>query len=96
MKHSTPQTSKTHVSCNVDLETWQIISSQSEILYQVLVFSIILLILILYKYNRGLTFTGFPILIQFLPRRTPAVEASNDVTAQSLTSPIGLLTFIHI
>lgn len=40
--------------------------------------------------------THFPIFIQFQSRRTPAVETSNGVTAESLTASIGLLTFIHI
>lgn len=48
------------------------------------------------KYSRGLTLTGFAIFIQFLSGRTPAVEASNGVTAESLTASISLLTFIHI
>lgn len=40
--------------------------------------------------------TCFSIFVQFLSRRTPAVETSNGVTAESFTASIGLLTFIHI
>lgn len=40
--------------------------------------------------------TCFAIFIQFQSRRTPAVETSNGVAAESLTASIGLLTFIHI
>lgn len=46
--------------------------------------------------NGRLTLAGFSILIQLETRRTPAVEASNGVTAESLTPSICLLTFIHI
>lgn len=40
--------------------------------------------------------TCFALFIQFLSRRTPAVETSNGVTAESLTAAIGLLAFINI
>lgn len=43
-----------------------------------------------------LTLTGFPILVQLESRRAPAVEASNGVTAESLTPSVCLLAFIHI
>lgn len=61
------------------------------------------IILIIYKQvphpnkeSGGLTFTGFAVFIQLQTRRTPAVETSDGVTAESLAASVGLLTFIHI
>lgn len=48
------------------------------------------------KSNGRLTLTGFSIFVQLESRRTPAVEASNGVTAESLATPVRLLAFIHI
>lgn len=48
------------------------------------------------KESGGLTFTGFAIFIQLQTRRTPAVETSDGVTAESLAASVGLLTFVHV
>lgn len=49
------------------------------------------------KPNNGrLTLTGFSIFVELESRRTPAVEASNGVTAESLAPPVRLLALIHI
>lgn len=48
------------------------------------------------KESGGLTFTGFAILIQLQTRRTPAVETSDGVAAESLAASVGLLTLVHI